>query len=156
MFNNLFYIGRIFEIPANKWCWSDATHNIEFFIHFEFHIRIIKCFCGFCLFCNTALFPIKFLLQCNICREFWDQPIYSSLLIEFLTVADLRGAQGTGAHPGDRIFFYVMQFLRNFNKIVSWSPPPPRVGAPSSGKSWIRHCLKLFLLNSINSVNHNT
>ena len=38
--------------------------------------------------------------------------------------------------------FNFMQFLRNFGEIVCWCPPtlPPRVGAPTSGKSWIRHC----------------
>ena len=37
--------------------------------------------------------------------------------------------------------FNFMQFLGIFGKIVCWHPPSPRgVGAPTSGKSWIRHC----------------
>ena len=59
-----------------------------------------------------------------------------------MSVVDLREAQGTSVlPPGSRIFFNFMQFLENVNKIVSWRPPPPplRVDAPSSGKSWIRH-----------------
>ena len=35
--------------------------------------------------------------------------------------------------------FNFMQFLGKFGKIVCWRLPW-RVGAPSSGKSWIRHC----------------
>ena len=44
-------------------------------------------------------------------------------------------------HPSPRgpNSFNFMQFLGNFGKIVCWHPPW-RVGAPSSGKSWIRHC----------------
>ena len=37
--------------------------------------------------------------------------------------------------------FNFMQFLGKFGKIVCWRPPPQRVGTPSSGKSWICHCL---------------
>ena len=36
--------------------------------------------------------------------------------------------------------FNFMQFLRKFGKIVCWRPPRG-VGAPFSGKSWIRHCM---------------
>ena len=31
-----------------------------------------------------------------------------------------------------------MELLGKFGKIVCWCPPP-RIGAPTSGKSWIRH-----------------
>ena len=52
-------------------------------------------------------------------------------------VADLSGARGMP--PWGSKFF---QFHAVFGKI--WHnrmlAPPPRVGAPSSGKSWIRHC----------------
>ena len=54
-------------------------------------------------------------------------------------VADLGGAQGTRPPPGDQNSFDFMQFLGKFGKIVCWRPPWG-VGAPSSGKSWIRHC----------------
>ena len=40
-----------------------------------------------------------------------------------------------------------MQFLGKFGKIVGWRPPW-RVGAPSSGKSWIPHCIDLGLQSS--------
>ena len=40
--------------------------------------------------------------------------------------------------PGCPNSFNVMQFLGHFGKIVCWCPPWG-VGAPSSGKSWIRH-----------------
>ena len=45
----------------------------------------------------------------------------------------------TRAPPGGPNSFNSMQFLGKFGKIVCWRPPW-RVGAPSSGKSWIRHC----------------
>ena len=50
-----------------------------------------------------------------------------------------RDAPPPPAHAGPNAFSF-MQFLRKFGKIVCWVPPPPwGVGAPSSGKSWIRH-----------------
>ena len=59
-----------------------------------------------------------------------------------LAVADLRGARGTCVPRGPKFF----QFHAVFGKI--WQncmlAPPPGVGAPSSGKSWIRHCLALI------------
>ena len=59
-----------------------------------------------------------------------------------LAVADLRGAWGTRPSPWGPKFF---QFHAVFGKI--WQnrmlAPPWGVGAPSSGKSWIRHCLGL-------------
>ena len=45
----------------------------------------------------------------------------------------------TRAPPGGPNSFNFMQFLGKFGKIVCWRPPWG-VGAPSSGKSWIRHC----------------
>ena len=42
------------------------------------------------------------------------------------------GAQGTPP-PGDRIFFNFMQFSGNFNKIVSWRPPPWGLAPPPRG-----------------------
>ena len=42
--------------------------------------------------------------------------------------------------PGGPNSFNFMQFLGKFGKIVCWRLPP-RVGAPSSGKSCIRHWL---------------
>ena len=36
-----------------------------------------------------------------------------------------------------------MQFLGKFSKIVCWCPP--RSWRPSSGKSWIRHCIYKFI-----------
>ena len=53
-------------------------------------------------------------------------------------VADLRGVRGMRAPWGRKSFNFV-QFLGKFSKIVCWRPPWG-VGAPSSGKSWIRHC----------------
>ena len=41
--------------------------------------------------------------------------------------------------PGGPNSFNFMQFLGKYGKIVCWRPPWG-VGAPSSGKSWIRHC----------------
>ena len=53
---------------------------------------------------------------------------------QWYTVADLRGREGA---RGPNSFDF-MQFLEKFGKIVCWRPPPRGVGAPSSGKSWIR------------------
>ena len=47
------------------------------------------------------------------------------------------------APPGPNSFNF-MQFLGKFGKIVCWRLPW-RVGAPSSGKSWIRHCIYIPL-----------
>ena len=54
-------------------------------------------------------------------------------------VADLRGARGTRAPPVHN-FFIFMQFSGKIGQIIGWHPPPFGVSAPSSGKSWIRHC----------------
>ena len=53
------------------------------------------------------------------------------------TVADLRGREGRA--PWRSKFFQFHAVLRTFNKIVCWRSPSRGVGAPSSGKSWIRH-----------------
>ena len=53
-------------------------------------------------------------------------------------MADLRGVRGTC--PPNRNSLNFMQFLGKFDEIVCWRPPPlGGVGAPSSGKFWIRH-----------------
>ena len=58
----------------------------------------------------------------------------------YTPVADLRGgARDVRPPPGGPNSFNFMQFLGKFGKIVCWRPPWG-VGAPSSGKSWIRHC----------------
>ena len=54
---------------------------------------------------------------------------------------DLRGwVRGTRIPPGGPNSFNFIQFLGKFYKIVRWCPSWG-VGAPSSGKSWIRHCI---------------
>ena len=65
------------------------------------------------------------------------------------TVADLRGGAGDAPPPppGVQILSISCSFLGNFGKIVCWRPPRG-VGAPSSGKSWVRHC-KMLLLSII-------
>ena len=70
---------------------------------------------------------------------FWIAPFWkhSKSLLE--TVADLRGRRGRAPPPGGHNFFIFMQFSAEIDKIIGWRPPPPGVGAPSSGKSWIRH-----------------
>ena len=61
--------------------------------------------------------------------------------------------------PPDPNSFIFMQFLGKFGKIVCrplHPPPPPRVGASSSGKFWIRHCIPsmhdTFRKNNIESM----
>ena len=44
--------------------------------------------------------------------------------------------------PSGQKFFIFMQFLAKIYKIIGSYPLPPGVGAPSSGKSCIRHCIK--------------
>ena len=60
-------------------------------------------------------------------------------------VADLggRGREGRAASPWGAKFF---QFHAVFGKIwqIRMLVPPRGVGAPSSGKSWIRHCSQIF------------
>ena len=58
---------------------------------------------------------------------------------KYLAVADLHSK--ILEIPRGPISFNLMQFLGKFGKIVCGrSPLPPRVGAPTLGKSWIRHC----------------
>ena len=52
--------------------------------------------------------------------------------------------------PGGPNSFNFMQFLWNFGKIVC-SPHPRRVGAPTSGKSWIRHWISRRVFKSESS-----
>ena len=60
-------------------------------------------------------------------------------MLVYFAVANLRGARGTP--PRGPKFF---QFHAVFGKIWENRMLPPRgVGAPSSGKSWIRHCFGL-------------
>ena len=72
-------------------------------------------------------------------EEKYKEPYTFSVYFLHLTVADLSPPPP----PPEPKFF---QFHAVFGKI--WQnrmlAPPRGVGAPSSGKSWIRHCLKLF------------
>ena len=49
------------------------------------------------------------------------------------------GRKGRAPPPDGQNFFIFMQFSAKIYKIIGWRPPLG-VGAPSSGKSWIRHC----------------
>ena len=60
-------------------------------------------------------------------------------------VADLRGAQGTPHRV--QILSISCSFWENLAKSYVGVPPPRRVGAPSSGKSWIRHWNPQKLVN---------
>ena len=62
----------------------------------------------------------------------------------FYTIGGSKGVQGTCTPPGYPNSFDFMQFSGKFGKIICWRPhlpPRPRVGTPSSGKSWIHHCM---------------
>ena len=62
--------------------------------------------------------------------------VMSVFIGDGVAAANIRG----GAPSPDPNSFDFMQFLEKFGKIVCWRlPPPPRVGAPTSGKSWILH-----------------
>ena len=64
-------------------------------------------------------------------------------------VADLRGgARDARPPPLAQNFFIFMQFSGKIDQIIGWRPPSG-VSAPSSGKSWIRHCKGLFYGNKI-------
>ena len=56
-----------------------------------------------------------------------------------LSVADLRGARGTPL-PGVQILSISCIFWENLAKSYVGAPLPRGIGAPSSRKSWIRHC----------------
>ena len=47
------------------------------------------------------------------------------------------------APPLAKNFFIFMQFLGKIGQIIGWCPPLG-ISAPSSGKSWIRHCNNLI------------
>ena len=55
------------------------------------------------------------------------------------SVVDLRGKRDPPLPGVHQILSISCSFLGKFDKIVCWRPPPRGVGAPSSGKSWIRH-----------------
>ena len=56
-----------------------------------------------------------------------------------MALVDVRGREGRAPPRGGPNSFNVMTFLGIFDKIVVDTPPPWRVGAPTAGKSWIRH-----------------
>ena len=59
--------------------------------------------------------------------------IYSPCLLSYVPLAELRGRQGRA--PRSKFF----HFWAKLAKIIVGAPTF-MVGAPSSGKSWIRHC----------------
>ena len=66
-----------------------------------------------------------------------------------LTSGGSKGGARDPRPPGGLHSFNFMQFLGKFGKIVCWRPPPPGSCAPSSGKSWIRHCLLMMHWTSL-------
>ena len=68
-----------------------------------------------------------------------DVNFHRSNITEVCIAVGLGGARD--AHPswGSKFFQFHAVFGK-IGKIVCWRPPPRGVGAPSSGKSWIRHC----------------
>ena len=72
-----------------------------------------------------------------LCMVIWaDKTLIN---FSYNAVADLRGARGTPPPGGAQILSISCSFWENMAK--SYVGAPPRgVGAPSSGKSWIRHC----------------
>ena len=64
------------------------------------------------------------------------------LLVALLCVSCSGGSKGgreRRAPPPAQNFFIFMQFSGKIGQIIGWRPPFG-VSAPSSGKSWIRHC----------------
>ena len=61
------------------------------------------------------------------------------------SVTDLRGGREGRVPPLAQNFFIFMQFSGKIGQIIGWCPPFG-VSAPSSGKSWIRHCFCFTLL----------
>ena len=75
------------------------------------------------------------------------------------SVADLRGGgAGDARPPGDWIFFNFMQFLGNFNKIISGCPPwglaPPPKGNPGSATESQSSCQASHRAPSGNGTSH--
>ena len=65
--------------------------------------------------------------NCMKLRKFQaiNLPMEPSKLTNTISLADLRGAQGTCAPPGCPNSFDFMQFSGKFGKIICWRPPPP-------------------------------
>ena len=64
-------------------------------------------------------------------------PTLKQLRLVSFTVADLRGGAGDARPPGSKFFRFHAVFGKFWqNRMLV---PPRGVGAPSSGKSWIRH-----------------
>ena len=66
-----------------------------------------------------------------------------------------KGGRGTRAPPLAQNFFILMQFSGKIDPIIGWRPPFG-VSAPSSGKSWIRHCKGNDLLLLQKFADHNS
>ena len=71
-------------------------------------------------------------------------------LFDSYSVVDLRCLEGRSLPPGTKFFQFHAVFGK-CSKIVCWRLPP-RVDAPTSGKSWIAHCYWLFVWISHHEV----
>ena len=71
-------------------------------------------------------------------------------LFDSYSVVDLRCLEGRSLPPGTKFFQFHAVFGK-CSKIVCWRLPP-RVDAPTSGKSWIHHCYWLFVWISHHEV----
>ena len=84
-------------------------------------------------------------------RVFFIILVELDLLITFQPSGGSKGGRRGRAPPPGPNSFNFMQFLGKFDKFVCWRPPWG-VGAPSSGKSWIRYCNRFNYYTTESSV----
>ena len=86
--------------------------------------------------------------SCNL--TYWYQTVTLNFSPPY-TVADLRGGAGDVRPPWGSKFFQFHAVFGKFwqNRMLA---PPWGVGAPSSGKSWIRHCYKIGLFTNFPEI----
>ena len=106
--------------------------------------------------CPNEVFPCRTILLYIM----YGFHTVSKFLILHTAVADLRGGVRDARPPpplGVQILSISCSFWENSAKLCVHAPPPWRVHAPPSVKSWIRHCtvskfLILHILTSYYSI----
>ena len=88
---------------------------------------------------------MRTLIRIRVCQ--FDQLQYEFSLVQFSQSSPLCCRHkclflvifAIGGSKRDPNYLIFMHFWENFDQIIGWRPTL-EVGAPSSGKSWIRHC----------------
>ena len=152
---NVLYEDQIWSIHRNKWSQLSyllcTDHGmISYLLHTDHgwlqYLLVVWCN----LLCHWTHTEVDMLLQWIYIYQ--NVPWCSWILCCDTTVADLHSKILDAAPPESPNSFNFMQFLGKFGKNRMLAPPW-RVGAPSSGKSWIRHCT-IYLWKCFTNILH--